>query len=296
MSIKQFLSLVWLLLAAMVAPAQEQDVRNDSTVDVIGWFCTGDTLVYRFSSVRAEVAGTDTTVTESNWNKFRICVKDSTKKEYLMEYTPLGVSVSDSTSAQGRIRLLSARSLLGTKVLYKTTGLGTFKEIVNWKEVYNDILANSMRVVDQIYLENPTLPSVKTKPEMLKELRELCAQLYGSKEKLAEAFMAPLTLFSYHGKEFPVGENDAESDEGRVHYDITKGMLDGEETSDDDEYQLYMKVDMPDSAGVKTTIYYSYRYFADGWPRDYLVTLCEENNGKETITQMNAEWESKSWK
>ena len=274
--------------------AQESEPQ-DSTVEVIGWFCTSDTLEYSFSTVSAEVVAGDTTVTEFADNEIRICVVDSTKHGYTMESVLKSVEISDSTSAEGRLKLMAARMGMGSKVMFTTDEYGVFKEITNTKEVYQNSLEVQQKLVDQIYEETPALYAKMSKPEMLKLMKEQLRKELGSKEAFSDHFIQFKLLFLNHGKVFRLGEYDEKSEVGNVSYTVRKGSLEDDEDSTDGEYQIYYKVEMPEEDGVKTTNYYEYTYFDDGWPRSAQMTIVEESGDKSTLTQFRMVWLSKVW-
>ena len=285
-----------LMAVSLVQLARAQGSEpQDSTVEVIGWFCTSDTLEYSFSTVSAEVVAGDTTVTEFADNEIRICVVDSTKHGYTMESVLKSVEISDSTSAEGRLKLMAARMGMGSKVMFTTDEYGVFKEITNTKEVYQNSLEIQQKLVDQIYEETPALYAKMSKPEMLKLMKEQLRKELGSKEAFSDHFIQFKLLFLNHGKVFRLGEYDEKSEVGNVSYTVRKGSLEDDEDSTDGEYQIYYKVEMPEEDGVKTTNYYEYTYFDDGWPRSAQMTIVEESGDKSTLTQFRMVWLSKVW-
>lgn len=285
-----------MLMAVSLVQLRAQEVESeDSTVSVIGWFCPTDTLEYSISTTVEEIADGDSTVTEWTWNEFRICVKDSTKHGFTMEYVPTAMEMSDSTSAQGRLTLEAARMALGNRVMFSTDEMGVFKEITNLKEVYQNTLAVQQRLVDKLYEENPALYAKVSKPDMLKQMKERTHNLFGSKEGAAENFMALKMLFLNHGRQLPVGERELDTEVGKTYYIISTGAEEGEPNPTEGEYQIYYEVETPETDGVKTTNYYDYAYFGDGWPRRAMMTIKEDEGGKTTLTQVKIEWKSKSW-
>ena len=284
-----------LLAASLVGARAQETESNDSTVEVIGWFCTSDTLEYSCNTIVAEIVAGDTTVTEYAWNEFRVCVTDSTKNGYTMEWVPTAVEYSDSASADGRLKLQAARLALGSKVMFSTDECGVFKEITNLKMVYQQSLDVQQKLVDQLYEETPALYAKISKPEMLKQLKERLHKELGSKESAAEQFACLRMLFLNHGKVFQVGEYNVKSDDRDVYYVVTKGPTEGEEDASDREYQIFYELRLPEHDGVKLTNYYDYTYFDDGWPRRAMMTIVEDKGDKSTLTQMKLEWESKAW-
>lgn len=288
-----------LLLLPMAVQAQNQEpadsVATDSLVRVIGWFCKTDTLEYTFSQVVAEVVGTDTTVVEATGNDFRICVADSTKKGYTMQLVNTDVWQRDSTSIKGRMTLEAARMALGTKVMFSTDEMGHFQEIINWKDLYKNALNYQDKLVNRIYYEHPELYARQNIDELKKQIKKNTEELMGSKEKVTNLFRQLKLLFAFNGKELPVGESTVENGGIQFSYQTRIGALEGEEESNENEYQLYVEMTEKEADGTTTNYYYDYAYFDDGWPRSVMATVEEEKADKKVITQMKINWLTKAW-
>lgn len=285
-----------LLLTSTVHAQINVDASElDSLVRVIGWFNKTDTLEYHLSLVVALVENGDTTVTEATSSEFRITVADSTKNGYVMRYVPTGVWLNDSTSTEGQLRLAAARSSIGNEVLFSTDELGVFKEITNWKEVYKRATAYQQKMIDKAYYEHPELYARQPKQELVKRIKELTEETLGTKEKMTEQFVALKLLFSFHGKELPIGEMELNENQLHYYYDVTQGKLEDEEESTDDEYQIYVELTAEEDEDSHDQYYYTYNYFPDGWPREVRSTVIEPLEGKKRITQIRIEWISKAW-
>ena len=264
----------------------------DSTVEVTAWFCTTDTLEYAVNTISAEIADGDTTVTNTTWSEFRICVLDSTRQGFKLEYVPTSVSTSDSTSSEGQLLLMTARMALGNRVVFSTDENGVFKQIENQKEVMGNALSVQQRLVDWMYEQSPSLYAVMSKTDMLKKMKK---QLQGNKEHIMENNVNLRILFLNHGQSFPLGEREVESGVGHITYIVSKGPLEGEKETNQNEYQVYYKVERTEPDGTKATNYYDYAYFADGWPRNVTMTIEEQKDGKTMLTQTHVEWVTKAW-
>ena len=285
-----------LLLTSTVHAQIDADASElDSLVRVIGWFNKTDTLEYHLSLVEAIIENGDTTVIEATSSEFRITVVDSTKNGYVMRYVPTEVWRNDSTSTEGQLLLAAARSSIGNEVLFSTDELGVFKEITNWKEVYKRATAYQQKMIDKAYYEHPELYARQPKQELVKRIKELTEKTLGTKEKMTEQFVALKLLFSFHGKELPLGEMELNENQLHYYYDVTQGKLEDEEDSTDDEYQIYVELKAEEDEDSHDQYYYSYRYFPDGWPRDVRSTVIEPLEGKKRITQIRIEWISKAW-
>lgn len=295
--IKRILWGTSLMLLSLTVHAQEatDTVETDSVVRVIGWFNKTDTLEYSITLVEAYIENSDTTVTEVNTSEFRITVADSTKNGYVMRYVPTGVWRNDSTSTQGQLLLMAARSSIGSEVLFSTDELGVFKEITNWKEVYRRVTVFQKDYIDKTYYQHPELYAQQQKQEVVKHVKEVTDEMIGTKEKMTQQFLALKLLFAFHGKEFKIGETELNQDQLHYYYDITRGKLEGEDESTDDEYQIYSELKAEEDEDSNDQFYYTYNYFPDGWPREVRSTVIEPVEGKTRITQIRIEWISKAW-
>ena len=284
-----------LLTSTVHAQINVDATEMDSLVSVIGWFNKTDTLEYQFSVVEAIVENNDTTVTDAQTTECRITVADSTKNGYVMRYVPTGVWRNDSTSTEGQFFLTAARSAIGSEVLFSTDEFGAFKEITNWKEVYKRVMAIQQKMIDKAYYEHPELYSRQPRQEYEKRVKTLIDEMLGTKEKMTKQFGALSLLFSFHGKELPLGEMELNQDQHHYYYNTTQGKLEDEEDSTDDEYQIYVELKAEEDENLHDQYYYDYYYFPDGWPREVRSTVIEPLEGKTRITQVRIEWISKAW-
>lgn len=273
------------------ATAQETD-----SVAVCSWFCVGDTVEYRMSSVAAEIVGNDTTVTETTRNEFMVCVTDSTKKGYELEYRLQDVFSSDTTSMRGIISLQKARLGIGQRVKVAISETGVIQRITNEKELYKKSLADMQQTVDRLYEQIPLLVGKISRQDMKKQLKEKLDTIFASHENLINQYYGLKLLFNNHGKIFPTGETEDDTDGYHITVSVTKGKLEDETDTTDDDYEIYYKLTEPEANGQQTNYYYDYTYFPDGWPRSVLVTIVEKQGEKTLLTQMAINWLSKAWK
>lgn len=293
----RFLCTLSMLLLTLTTTAQNMadTLERDSLVSVIGWFSKTDTLEYQFSQVVGEIVKGDTTIIDGSGGDFRICVTDSTKKGYKMELVYTDVWKRDTLSLEGQMSLMASRMALGSKVLFSTDEMGCFQGIDNWKERYKVGLDVMKKLIDSNYYHHPELYARQSKEELMKHVKEQYDEVAGTKEKMTELFSPLILLFTFHGKELPVGESTVEEDGVSCYYQVHAGALEDDEDSNEDEYQMYIKLVEKEDDGSQTSYYYEYAYFDDGWPRNVLATVVEEQAGKTVITQYHIDWVYKSW-
>ena len=150
------------------------------------------------------------------------------------------------------------------------------------------------KLVNRVYYENPALYARQNINELKKQLKQNTEEQMGSKEKFTNLFNHLKLLFSFHGKELPVGESTIETEGNPLYYMASIGALEDEEDSNENEYQLYSAV-VGKEEGVPTRYFYDYAYFDDGWPRSVTATIEEEKTDKKVITQMTIGWLCKKW-
>lgn len=303
---KQYLLFFLLLLSPFSVDAQNvESVQDssastqenaDSVLNVVGWFCKGDTLEYKLSSTVAEIVGNDTTIIESNSENFRVCVTDSTKKGYVMEYMLTDVDMRDTTTLKQQIQLQSVRLGMNQKVVFTTSELGVFQEIKNIKEIYNRSLRNQQQVVGDLFERMPSRFGDITRDDLLKSMKSKLDELFSSQENLAGQYVGLRLLFSNHGKAFALGEHEEDNGTSHAFVSVSKGKIDGEEYSTDDDYQVYIKLTENTAEASSTQYFFDYSYFSDGWPSEVVSTVEEHQGGKQIITQIVITWLTKSWK
>lgn len=299
---KTIFSLFFFFAIGLAVHAQQPEISlpneesTDSVVEVVGWFCVGDTLEYELSSRLAEVVGNDTTILESACDEFRVCVTDSTKNGYVMEYQLTDVAMADTTTLQNLLKLRSARMGINTKVVFTTDELGVFQGIKNRKELYEHSLRLQRQLVDDLYRQMPSRFGDITREEMQKQQKERTDKVFSSKEELDKQYVGLNLLFSFHGKSIELGEHETQNDGASIYTVASKGKIDDEEYSSDEDYRFYCKVTQNQPDGSPIIYYYNYSFFPDGWPREVLFTYVEKQGDKESITQMELSWKTKSWK
>ena len=102
---------------------------EDSVVNVVAYFCKGDTCEYWIYENEWKVNGKDTVKTLGVSTQVRLVVNDSTSKGYKMSYTFLDVK-ADSVGDNFRDKMMAmvaertAKSVIGTTVNFETDEYG----------------------------------------------------------------------------------------------------------------------------------------------------------------------------
>jgi hypothetical protein len=289
-------SLFAALLAVMSLASHAQEADSDSTVNVIGWFCNHDTIVYSQREQELTCMDKDTTMVSDITRRYHIAVVDSTAKGFLMEYRPLSIQFSDSTGVENEIKLLMARRLQGVVIRFSTDEMGSVKQIENYKEVRDAVYSRCDSMVSEIYAANPLLYGKISKPDMLKNIHKRLEDTYGSKQRLLEKMDALTLLFSNHGRCFEVGEHESNDGATKANVMVKRGKAEADdETATDEDYQIANRVQVSQNDGKATDIIIFTEYFSDGWPR-YVYFSNEESDSQHVQTSIiEIEWESRAW-
>lgn len=113
---------------------------EDSVVNVVAYFCKGDTCEYWIYENEWKVDGKDTVKTLGVSTQVRLVVNDSTSKGYKMSYTFLDVK-ADSVGDNFRDKMMAmvaertAKSVIGTTINFETDEYGSITKITNLSQI-----------------------------------------------------------------------------------------------------------------------------------------------------------------
>jgi hypothetical protein len=166
----------------------------DSTFQVISYFDKGEKQNYSISTEKYSVSGIDTAWKEKITYEVEITVLDSSEKEYTIEWFYKNFNV-DKTSGNPSIDRLNAIAN-NCKVIYKTDEMGTFKEVVNWKEV-RDFVNQSFELIKKDIMSDSNLENIY----------RTFQETYSSKESIESVAIQDIIHFhSFHGAKYKLGE------------------------------------------------------------------------------------------
>lgn len=184
----------------------EITTAQDSTVDVIGWFCKHDTAIYWIQENTWKINNTDTIKTAGASTKVMISVTDSTETGYKMDYTFLDVrgdSLADSElgNFQNKIITLLSKKIIGTTISFETDDCGKILKFNNLDKIKKQ--ANS--VFKETIKEMEKLPWIKDAKKMGIDLKKY-AKIIDS-DQLVEGYIEELKLLLlFHGNSYNTGE------------------------------------------------------------------------------------------
>ena len=187
---KELLLTLFCGLTTVIGQAQTTAVHDisqeeDSILNIVGYFCKGDTMAYTKRMAKLQVVKNDTTIKSDIQTDFMIVVRDSMDNGYRMEFIPTGFSFNED--AQEKTDRVLAEKLWeltkDTHAIFTTDEFGTVQNIENWKEIRDVIKKGINLVIDNYYSEIPALDSVMPRKRME-------------------------SLFGLHGTQFAIGNID----------------------------------------------------------------------------------------
>lgn len=227
-------------LHAQVSSSQDDVAAEveDSTVDVIGWFCKNDTVDYWISEGKWKVNDGDTIKTAGVNTKVRLVVTDSTAAGYKMNYTFLeceGDTTAHSRMGdfQNKIVELLGKKIVGTTIKFETDETGKITRFTNLaqikkqaKSLFKDCMKELMKMKEMAALKEIGL-DIKKLIEKNSDTDEL---VDGYTEELQLLLMC-------HGKSWAIGEKTIHEDATEEEYE-SDTQITASVNSEDDSYSL----------------------------------------------------------
>ena len=192
---------------------------EDSVVNVVAYFCKGDTCEYWIYENEWKVNGKDTVKTLGVSTQVRLVVNDSTSKGYKMSYTVLDVK-ADSVGDNFRDKMMAmvaertAKSVIGTTVNFETDEYGRITKITNLSKIKKQAKA----------LFKASMKDIAAMPIMqaMKKATGLDFMKIGNQantDGLVEGYLEELKLlFACHGSQYAVGEHHEHEDATKDSY------------------------------------------------------------------------------
>ena len=180
---------------------------EDSVVNVVAYFCKGDTCEYWIYENEWKVDGKDTVKTLGVSTQVRLVVNDSTSKGYKMSYTFLDVK-ADSVGVMAMLTERTAKSVIGTTINFETDEYGCITNITNLSQIKKQAKA----------LFKASMKDIASMPIMqeMKKATGLDFMKIGNQaniDEVVEGYLEELKLlFAYHGSQYVVGEHHEHED------------------------------------------------------------------------------------
>lgn len=172
----------------------------DSTVQVISYWDKAEKQNYSVTLEKTKIKGEDTTSTELTTYEVEVTVLDSSQKSYTIQWLYKNFKTNNQNPTIQKLVNISK----DLKVIFKTDEVGTFLEVLNWKEIrdFNQKAITTLRndlksipemdkVLDQMYSTFSTKESIES--YSIKDIQQF-HNFHGAKYKLGEIVEAKLQL------------------------------------------------------------------------------------------------------
>lgn len=186
---------------------------EDSVVNVVAYFCKGDTCEYWIYENEWKVNGKDTVKTLGVSTQVRLVVNDSTSKGYKMSYTFLDVK-ADSVGVMAMLTERTAKSVIGTTINFETDEYGSITKITNLSQIKKQAKALFKASMKDI-AAMPIMQEMKKATGL--DFMKTATQ--ANTDEVVEGYLEELKLlFAYHGSQYAVGEHHEHEDATKDSY------------------------------------------------------------------------------
>ena len=184
--------------------AMPQDEQEDSVINVVAYFCKGDTMKYSYTHIVGSIAGNDTTTTGGYTRNSMLVVADSTSKGYKIEFTPMEVNlVNDKAEHEfdSQLQVAMQQALANIKIKFRTDECGSIIGIDNWREVKALYIKGVNKALDNLYKKTPEIETVVPRARF----ESILSSAMSKEEDVRSCIDELEMLFSLHGNQFKVG-------------------------------------------------------------------------------------------
>ena len=187
---KQLLLLALTLLTSFTSFAQIN--LEDSTMQVIGYWDKNETQTYIITNEKYRVSGTDTTQRELVTYEVDVTIKDSTANSYTIEWLYRNIDPGTDNPFARKLAGISDNM----NVVIKTNEMGAFMEVVNWKDIRDEI-RKATALLRTEFKHIPQMDVVVAKVDAM----------FSTKEAIqAQAIKDVQQFYTYHGGKYALGE------------------------------------------------------------------------------------------
>lgn len=165
---------------------------EDSTVQVIGYWDNKEKQTYSVSLEKYKVKDNDTTSRELMTYEVDITIRDSSANLYTIEWFYKNFQLSSDDTIMKKI----ASASRDMSVIITTDEMGSFIEVVNWKEV-RDYMDKMISALKKEFKDIPTVNEI---------LKQTLGK-FSSKEAIqASAIKDIRQFYTYHGAKYKLGK------------------------------------------------------------------------------------------
>lgn len=182
------IGIVFLLSVNMYGQINEKD----STVQVVAYWSKLDQQSYNVSYEKVKIKSSDTISKELMKYEVDVKVIDATENSYTTEWFYKNFTIDTDNELVKKLTSLSD----DMSVIIKTDELGSFVEIVNWKDVKEYLT----KVTKELEKELKDIPNYK-------KIIEKVMNVYATKESIeANAIKDAIQFYSFHGVKYKLNE------------------------------------------------------------------------------------------
>jgi hypothetical protein len=174
--------------------ASTQNTVTDSTATVIGYWKKGDKIRLSLAQTKEKYKGSELTSKGSSTSIIDVTIIDESKDSYTIKwkYTDVNVFTKEKNPSADKFSSI----VKGLEIIFKTDEMGSFTELVNWKEIQNFIY----KALDMLKTEynDPSIDAA------VNEVRKI----YSSKESIEQVLIKEIQLYhTLYGGEYKLKEN-----------------------------------------------------------------------------------------
>jgi hypothetical protein len=167
---------------------------TDSTATVVSYWQKGDFANYTLTQTKEKYDNGKILSKGSSTSKIEISVIDATEESYIINWRYIDIKLNGN-KAQNAVFEKFAKLTQGINFKYRTSELGEFKELLNWKEVQ----AASFKIIDNLVMEY-------TDPQMQGILKQTKA-VFSTKESIEQIIMKDVQmLHGIYGGEYKLNQ------------------------------------------------------------------------------------------
>ena len=182
------IGIVFLLSVNMYGQINEKD----STVQVVAYWSKLDQQSYNVSYEKIKIKSSDTISKELMKYEVDVKIIDATENSYTTEWFYKNFTIDTDNELVKKLTSLSD----DMSVIIKTDELGSFVEIVNWKDVKEYLT----KVTKELEKELKDIPNYK-------KIIEKVMNVYATKESIeANAIKDAIQFYSFHGVKYKLNE------------------------------------------------------------------------------------------
>jgi hypothetical protein len=164
----------------------------DSTAQAITYWDINEKQNYTISTEKIKIKGADTTSREITTYDVEVTVLKQTDKSYTIEWLYKNIKTNSTNSTLQKLMNVTK----DMKVVFSTDEFGAFTEVINWKEIRDNIQKST----------NSLSKDFSEIPEMDKALKQI-AKMYSSKEAIESAAIKDILQFhTFYGGKYTLGE------------------------------------------------------------------------------------------